>query len=181
MKRLVILVTVTALLSGCGVSRIQELNGRAQAALADIEVQLQRRADLVPNLIETVKAYVAIEPETVQSLADARAGLVSALKSGDLGLMEESSAELSRAILELLAAAEQDSALRTDSGFRLIETQLEGTDSEIEIACKDYNDAVAQYNAYIEGFPQAVTAKIIRAGRRDYFRRMEELDASEGS
>ncbi len=169
MKRPVILL-ITVLLGGCGYGRIQELEDRARTARLEIEVQLQRRADLVPNLIETVRGYVKVDPEVVEGLADARVRLVSAVRAEDLRSMGESNVELSRAIRRLLAVADQDTALRTDPGFKMIESRLRGTEDGIGTAGQEYNEAVEEYNAFIKMFPQAVTAKIVGAESREFFK-----------
>ena len=165
-----VILLASALLAGCGYGRIQALDDRAQAARSDIEVQLQRTVDLVPNLIEIVQTYVALDAVLIQALADGRARLASAVRSDDLRRMEEGAAELSGAIRRLLAAAERNSALPSDPVFQLIQTQLDETENEIDAACRDYNVAVEEYNAYISGFPQSVTAKVIGAQRRESFR-----------
>lgn len=169
MKRPLILL-IALVLSGCGYGRIQELEDRARAARSEIEVQLQRRADLVPNLIETVRGYVSVDPEVVEGLADARVRLVSAVRAEDLTDMGESNIELSRAIRRLLASADQDTALRADPGFKMLETWLQGTEDGIGTAGQEYNDAVQEYNAFISTFPQAVTAKLIGAESREFFK-----------
>lgn len=146
---------------------MQELDDQARSARSDIEVQLQRRAELVPNLIETVRAYGTVSEETVAAVADARAELVGAVRSGDLGAMQESSAELGTAISRLLGAA--GAGLETDPGFKRLRAQLDGTEERIRAAGIAYNAAVLRYNAYIREFPQLVTAKVIGAEELESF------------
>ncbi len=154
---------VLTLLSGCGYSQIQELDDLATSARSDIEVQLQRRAELVPNLIETVRAYGSVGEEVVARVADARAGLVRALRSGDLQAMEMGSIRLSGAIGQLMGAAGRRADLQLDAGFAVLRSQLERTEERIQSAGRSYNEAVRHHNEYIRGFPQLVTARLIGA------------------
>lgn len=149
--------------AGCGYGRIQELDELARSARTEIEVQLQRRAELVPNLIETVSDYGALSEDVIAPLADARARLVGAVRSGDLRAMEVGSARLSGAIGRLLGVAGRYPALELDAGFRLLLSQLDGTESQIRSAGQAYNDAVLHYNDYISHFPQLLTAKVVGA------------------
>ena len=157
------LAAVLTLLSGCGYSRIQELDDLATSARSDIEVQLQRRAELVPNLIETVRAYGSVGEEVVARVADARAGLVRALRSGDLQEMEMGSIRLSGAIGQLMGAAGRRADLQLDAGFAVLRSQLARTEERIQSAGRSYNEAVRHHNEYIRGFPQLVTARLIGA------------------
>jgi LemA protein len=158
-----------SLLSGCGYSRIQELGEQAAVARSEIEVQVQRRAELVPVLVETVQRHAAVSEDVIRAVADARARLVRAVRLGDLAAIERGSGELSSALEQLLSIAGGDMDLRTDPGFQLLRSQLEGTEEEISEAGRSYNEAVRLYNDYISNFPQIVTAKVVGAERLQPF------------
>lgn len=168
--RIPIILLIAALGYGCGYSQIQQLEDRALAAKAEIEVQLQRRADLVPNLIRTAEAYLNLDQELVDALSDARARLTAALRSGDLAAMETSAGDLAAAIQRIVTAAEGKNTLQSDPGFQMIESQLEGIATQIDSASRDYNQAVEEYNAFINEFPQVVTARVVGARPRPHFR-----------
>ena len=156
-------------LSGCGYNRIQTLDEQANAFKSQIEVQLQRRADLVPNLVETVKGYAQQEQTIFTAVADARARLGGAVQSGNLGQMADANQGLTGALSRLLAISENYPQLKSNENFRALQDQLEGTENRIATARQDYNQAVQAYNSYIRRFPQVLTAKLIGKGARDYF------------
>lgn len=149
------------------------------AARAEIEVQLQRRADLVPNLIHTAEGYLNLDPELIDALSDARAQLTAALRSGDLEAMEAGAVELAAAIQRVVTVARNDQELVSDPGFQMIESQLAGIASQIDAACRDYNDAVEEYNEFIEEFPQAATARVVGARPQPYFRPSQHRPADD--
>ncbi len=161
----VLLVT----LSGCGYNRIQTLDEQANAFKSQIEVQLQRRADLVPNLVETVKGYAQQEQTIFTAVADARARLGGAVQSGNLGQMAAANQGLTGALGRLLAISENYPQLKSNENFRALQDQLEGTENRIATARQDYNAAVQTYNSYIRRFPQVLTAKLIGKSPREYF------------
>ncbi len=156
-------------LSGCGYNRIQTLDEQASAFKSQIEVQLQRRADLVPNLVETVKGYAQQEQTIFTAVADARARLGGAVQSGSLAQMAEANQGLTGALSRLLAISENYPQLKSNENFRALQDQLEGTENRIATARQDYNGAVEAYNSYIRRFPQVLTAKLIGKGSREYF------------
>jgi LemA protein len=156
-------------LSGCGYNRIQTLDEQANAFKSQIEVQLQRRADLVPNLVETVKGYAQQEQTIFTAVADARARLGGAVQSGSLARMAEANQGLTGALSRLLAISENYPQLKSNENFRALQDQLEGTENRIATARGDYNAAVQAYNTYIRRFPQVLTAKLIGKGEREYF------------
>jgi len=151
---------------GCGYGRIQELDERALEARSDIEIQLLRRAELVPTLVETAQRHAELQPRVVDGIAEARAGLVAAVRSTDLPAMESASASLSDAVSDLLAAVAGLADLQTDPGFQRLLVQLEQTREQIVLAGRSYNEAVRLYNDYIGRFPQVLTAKVIGAEPR---------------
>jgi LemA protein len=162
-------VALLTTLSGCGYNRIQTLDEQANAFKSQIEVQLQRRADLVPNLVETVKGYAQQEQTIFIAVADARARLGGAVQSGNLGQMAEANQGLTGALSRLLAISENYPQLKSNENFRALQDQLEGTENRIAVARQDYNDTVNRYNAYIRVFPEVLTAKAIGKGPRAYF------------
>jgi LemA protein len=166
----VALLLAATLLSGCGYGRIRELDEAAVNARLDIEVQLRRRAELVPNLLSLVQSYGAVSEEMIAAVADARASLVSAVRASDMGSMENWSARLSEALGELLAAVTRYPQMEGDRGYQLLRSQLEQTEIEIEEAGRSYNEAAARFNEYIAEFPQLVMAKVIGAGPKQSFK-----------
>jgi len=157
------------MLSGCGYNRIQTLDEQANAFKSQIEVQLQRRADLVPNLVNTVKGYAQQEQTIFTAVADARARLGGAVQSGSLAQMAAANQGLTGALSRLLAISENYPQLKSNENFRALQDQLEGTENRIATARQDYNAAVQSYNTYIRRFPQVLTAKLIGKGEREYF------------
>jgi LemA protein len=155
--------------SGCGYNRIQALDEQVNGYKGQIEVQLQRRADLVPNLVETVKGYARHEDSVFTRVAEARARLGGAVQSGNLQQMADANQNLTGALGRLIAIAEAYPQLRANENFKSLQDQLEGTENRIATARGDYNKAVETYNAYIRQFPQVLTAKAIGKGAREYF------------
>jgi LemA protein len=158
-----------ALTVGCGYNTIQTYDEQVNQAGAQIKVQLQRRADLIPNLVETVKGYAKHEDTIFTSVANARARLSGAVQGGDLSQMASANTALTAPLTRLLAIAENYPQLKANENFRALQDQLEGTENRIAVARTDYNDAVSRYNAFIRRFPQVLTAKMTGKGPRDYF------------
>lgn len=169
MSRRWLVVALAAFTSACGYNRIQKLDEAAQAFQGQIEVQLQRRADLIPNLVSTVKGYAQHEEAVFTQVANARAGLMGAVKSGDPEQMATANAQLTGALGRLFAVVEAYPNLKADQSFRALQDELTGTENRIAAARNDYNGAVNEYNAYIRQFPQVLTAKVTGAKPRKYF------------
>ena len=157
------------LLTGCGYNRIQTLDEEVSAFSSQIEVQLQRRSDLIPNLVNTVKGIATQEETVFTAVADARARLGGAIEGGSFGEMAAANEGLTSALGRLLVIAEAYPELRSSQNFRDLQAQLEGTENRLSTARQDYNNAVRAYNAYIRRFPQVLTAKMTGAGPREYF------------
>jgi LemA protein len=156
--------------TGCGYNQIQTLDEQVNKAQGNIQTQLQRRADLIPNLVETVKGVTKQEDTVFISIANARARLSGAVQSGNVPEMAQANAALSGGLSRLLAIAEAYPTLQSSQNFRDLQTQLEGTENRVSVARTDYNDAVNQYNAFIRRFPYNLTAKIFGMGKpREYF------------
>lgn len=151
--------------SGCGYNTIQSLDEKVNAAQGNIQTQLQRRSDLIPNLVATVKGVAKQESTIFISIAESRAKLSGAIKSGDVSQMATANAGVTSDLGRLLAIVENYPQLKSDQSFRDLQSQLEGTENRIAVSRKDYNDAVNEYNAYIRQFPQNLTAKIFGLGK----------------
>jgi len=169
MKRHFLLLLAPISLAGCGYNRIQTLDEQASQSKQQIEVQLQRRADLVPNLVATVKGYAAQEETIFISVANARAGLIGAVRSGDPAQQVAADAQLTGALGRLLAISEAYPQLKSDQTFLRLQDELTGTENRIAVSRSDYNAAVRDYNTYIRGFPQKLTAMVTGANARPYY------------
>ena len=171
MKRRMVLVLAPLLLGvgGCGYNTIQSYDENAANAKQQISVQLQRRADLVPNLVNTVKGYAQHEEAVFTQVATARAGLTGAIQGGDPAQMATANAALTGALGRLIAVAEAYPQLKADQSFLRLQDELAGTENRIATSRSDYNEAVNTYNAYIRKFPQAITAKVTGAKPRTYY------------
>ena len=158
--------------TGCGYNRIQTLDEQAAQAKQQIEVQLQRRADLIPNLVATVKGYAAQEEAIFTRVAEAQRGLVGALgRPGGTDPQELANANegLTRALVPMLTLVQAYPQLQSNQQFLRLQDELTGTENRIAVARTDYNGAVREYNTLIRTFPTAVTAKATGAKPREYF------------
>lgn len=169
MKRRIALALAPLVLAGCGYNQIQQKDEQAAQAKQQISVQLQRRADLVPNLVNTVKGYAQHEEAVFTQVAQARGALTGAIQTGDPTQMAAANAQLTGALGRLIAVAEAYPQLKADQTFLRLQDELAGTENRIATARGDYNQAVQDYNAYIRTFPQAITAKVTGAKARTYY------------
>ncbi|HET6795821.1 MAG TPA: LemA family protein [Gemmatimonadales bacterium] len=164
------LVMAVMLLAGCGYNTIQTMDEKVNQAQGQVQTQLQRRSDLIPNLVNTVKGVTKQEDTVFISIANARARLSGAVQSGNVPEMSAANQQLSQGLGRLLAISENYPQLRSSENFRQLQDQLEGTENRISVARQDYNTAVGQYNAYIRRFPYNITAKVFGLGKpREYF------------
>ena len=168
MKRWLSLLLVLPL-AACGYNRIQTLDEQAASAQSQIEVQLQRRADLIPNLVNTVKGYAQHEEDVLVQVTQARSGLVNAIQSHDAEQMANANAALSSSLGRLMVSVEAYPNLKADQSFIKLQDELTGTENRIAVSRNDYNQAVNAYNAYIRQFPTVITAKVTGAKQRKYF------------
>lgn len=183
MKRHVIWVAAVLLATGCGYNRIQELDERVEETRANIETELLRRNDLIPNLVATVDQAAQFERETFTEVARARAGLTQArdqvgqaISSGDTEALSRASAAVSENLrLFVNVAVEAYPTLRANQNFVALQDELTETENRIAVARRDYNEAVRAYNTYIRQFPQAITARIIGAERKQPFEAPESV------
>ncbi|HEX5385108.1 MAG TPA: LemA family protein [Gemmatimonadales bacterium] len=164
------LALAALLVTGCGYNTIQSLDERVNQAQAQIQTQLQRRADLIPNLVNTVKGVTKQEDTVFISIANARARLSGAIQSDNVAEMSAANQQLTAGLGRLLAISENYPQLRSSENFRALQDQLEGTENRIAVARTDYNAAVNDFNAYIRRFPYNLTAKVFGLGHpREYF------------
>lgn len=168
-RKTLLVAVLPALVAGCGYNAIQRYDEDAQRAKQQINVQLQRRSDLIPNLVETVKGFAKQELDVFTQVTQARAGLNSALQTGDLKQMASANDQLTGALGKLMVTVEAYPQLKSDQTFLRLQDELSGTENRIAVARTDYNGAVQKYNAYIRQFPQLMTAKVTGAKARDYF------------
>ena len=178
LRRVAGLMLIGITLSGCGYNRIQELDETVEANRANIETELMRRNDLIPNLVATVDEAAEFEQETFTQVAQARAGLnqsreqLAAAVQGDAppGEMSQAAAAVGENLrLFLNVAVEAYPQLNATQNFQRLQDELAETENRINVARRDYNEAVATYNTYIRQFPQVMTAKVIGADRRETF------------
>lgn len=137
---------------------------------SQVENQLQRRADLIPNLVETVKGYAAHEEEIFTEVTKAREKLISA---GSVAEKAQADAELTSALSRLLAIVENYPTLKADANFRQLADELAGTENRIAVARMDYNNAVQRYNSRIRSFPTSIIARIMGFEKKEYFKAEE--------
>lgn len=156
-------------MSGCGYNQIQTLDERAAQAQKQIQVQLQRRADLILNLVNTVKGYAAHEESVFTKVAEARAGLAGAVTRGDPREMAQANEQMSGALRQFIITVESYPQLKADQGFLRLQDELTGTENRIAVSRTDYNQTAGEYNTYIRKFPAALTAKATGAKAREYF------------
>lgn len=148
-------------------NRMVALEQAVNQSQSDIDTQLQRRLDLVPNLVETVKGYAAQEKEILTAVAEARSKL-----AGSTTITERAEAdnELSGALSRLLVVVENYPNLKSDQNFRDLSVALEGTENRINIARKDYNNIVGQYNTAIRRFPGSIVAGMFGFEQKPYYK-----------
>jgi LemA protein len=175
---LLLIAVLALLLPGCGYNEIQKNEEAVFRAWADVEATYQRRADLIPNLVETVKGYAAHEQETLQAVTDARArvGQVT-LKAGELGdaakmqQFQQAQGGLASALSRLLVVAENYPDLKANQNFRDLQHQLEGTENRINVARQRYNEAVQLFNSSIRVFPNNLTNNfLLKLERKEPFK-----------
>jgi len=168
--RFALAVLVALTLSGCGYNTIQRKDEAVNQAASQIKVQLQRRADLIPNLVETVKGVAKQESTIYIGVAEARSKLNTAIQGGNLGEMAAANQGVTGALGRLFAVAEAYPELKSNENFKALQDELTGTENRIAVARQDYNDQVKDLNAYIRQFPYNITAKIFGLGKpREYF------------
>lgn len=159
-----VVLLACSLLSGCGYNRIQQQDEAVKAAWSEVINQYQRRADLVPNLVATVKGYAAHEEQVFREVTEARSKVgqvtVNADDAASLAKYQAAQGELSSALTRLMAVSENYPNLKADGLFQNLQAQLEGTENRITVARNRYVKAVQDYNSTIRSFPVNLTAKM---------------------
>src|SRR5450631_2568551 len=167
--RIVIVVPLLGLLlSGCGVNSIPTDEEQAKAKWAEVQNQYQRRADLIPNLVETVKGYAKQESSVLEAVTNARARATSIQVNADtitdpeaFKKFQDAQAQLSGALGRLLAVSESYPDLKSNQNFLALQSQLEGTENRIAVARRDYIEAVRQFNTALRVFPTVIWASTL--------------------
>jgi len=167
-RRFGLLAPLAALsLAGCGINSVPTAEEQVNAKWGDLQADYQRRADLIPNLVATVKGYAQQEKSVLTEVTEARASATRVqLNASDLSdpakvqAFNEAQVRLTQAIIPLQRLQEAYPDLKSNANFMALQDQLEGTENRIEVARRDYNESVRQYNTLIRTFPTAVGAKV---------------------
>lgn len=155
-----------------------------KSAWSNVETQYQRRADLIPNLVNTVKGYAAHETQTLNEVTEARARATSINLSADdltperLAQFQRAQAEVRSALGRLIAVSESYPDLKVNQNFLELQAQLEGTENRIAVARKDFNAAAQQYNVSVRRFPANLVARMFGFGQKPYFESAEGAAAA---
>ncbi len=167
MRRFFLLLLATLALSGCGYNDFQRLDEQTKAAWSEVLNQYQRRADLIPNIVATVKGQANFEQDTLTKVVEARAKATSIQISPEtlndpqaFERFQQAQAQLTGALSRLLAVSENYPTLQANQAFRDLRVQLEGTENRITVARNRYIQAVQEYNVKARSFPTNLTAKI---------------------
>lgn len=170
-----LLALVLPILSGCGYNTIPTEEERAKAAWSEVLNQYQRRADLIPNLVETVKGYASHEKEVLEGVVEARAKATQVtvtpetLSNPDaFKAFQDNQAGLTSALSRLLAVVENYPDLKANQNFLALQAQLEGTENRIAVARRDYIEAVRVYNTTLRTFPSIIWAKLWFTGNQPF-------------
>ena len=179
---IIIAVAVLAVVWGItGYNGLVSMDEGVQTKWADVETQYQRRADLIPNLVNTVKGYAAHESETLQAVVEARAKATSMnidpsnMSAEQIANFQKAQDGVSSALGRLLVTVEKYPDLKANENFRELQAQLEGTENRISVARRDYNEAARKYNTSLRSFPKNILAGIFGFEKKAYF------EAQEGS
>ena len=179
---IIIVVAVIAIVWGItGYNGLVGMDEGVQTKWADVETQYQRRADLIPNLVNTVKGYAAHESETLQAVVEARAKATSVnidptnMSAEQIANFQKAQDGVSSALSRLLVTVEKYPDLKANENFRELQVQLEGTENRISVARRDYNEAARKYNTSLRSFPKNILAGMFGFEKKAYF------EAQEGS
>jgi LemA protein len=176
---LIVVIAIVVLLVGLGVvlyNRLVRLRNKVEEAWAQIDVQLQRRHDLIPNLVNTVKGYAAHEKTTLEEVTAARTAAVSAQAQGAAAAGQSENA-LTAALGRLFAVAESYPELKADANFRHLQEELSDTEDKVAFARQYYNDNVREWNTRISSVPDNFVGMMMGAKKAEYF----ELDDGAGA
>ena len=184
---LLIVGAVVALIVGYTVVTYNALATATQdvaGAWANVETAYQRRADLIPNLVNTVKGYAAHESQTLQGVVEARAAATSVIVDGDNMTAEqfaqysEAQSQVTSALGRLIAVAENYPDLKANQNFLELQAQLEGTENRISVERQRYNDVVKSYNKRIVGFPSNLVASMFGFSKKEFFASQQGADVA---
>lgn len=186
MKRLSIIITaivagLVVVWSITGYNGLVSMDEGVQTKWADVETQYQRRADLIPNLVNTVKGYAAHESETLQAVVEARAKATSMnidpsnMSAEQIANFQKAQDGVSSALSRLLVTVEKYPDLKANENFKELQVQLEGTENRISVARRDYNESARKYNTTLRSFPKNILAGMFGFEKKAYF------EAQEGS
>jgi len=168
LRRPLVVVALTLLLAGCGVNTIPTLDEQAKAAWSQVLNQYQRRSDLIPNLVETVKGAADFERGTLTAVVEARSKVAQTNIPPDIlnnpaafKAFEQNQSALSSALSRLLVVVERYPDIKANQNFLALQSQLEGTENRIAVARRDYIETVRQYNTELRTFPGRIWAAIL--------------------
>jgi LemA protein len=177
-SRIIILIIVVLLFSGCGYNTMQRNEEAVFKSWGNLESQLQRRADLIPNLVAVVKGYAAHEKETLEAVIEARAKATSVQLSAEnlsdteaVANFQAAQGALSSTLARLMVVVERYPDLKANQNFMDLQHQLEGTENRISVARQRYNQAVEIFNFSIRKFPNSLTnSMMLHLERKEYFK-----------
>ncbi|MDX9772754.1 MAG: LemA family protein [Bacteroidales bacterium] len=184
-----IIIVVAAILLivswGVGIyNKIVPMNEKVATQWSNVETQYQRRSDLIPNFVNTVKGAAAFEQETLTQVIEARAKATqvtvdpSNITPGQLQDFQAAQSEVSSALARLMVVVEQYPELKATQNFRDLQVELEGTENRIAVARNNFNDAAREYNTFIKKFPNNLIASITKFSDRPYFEAMEGAEVA---
>ena len=180
-----VIIAVLAIIALWGITGYNGLVGMdegVQTKWADVETQYQRRADLIPNLVNTVKGYAAHESETLQAVVEARAKATSVnidptnMTAEQMANFQKAQDGVSSALGRLLVTVEKYPELKANENFRELQAQLEGTENRISVARRDFNEAARKYNTTLRSFPKNILAGMFGFEKKAYFEAHEGSD-----
>jgi LemA protein len=183
---ILVMLMLTVALNGCGYNTMQQLDEAVFKAWGDVEANLQRRADLVPNLVQVVKGFAAHEKETLTAVVEARAKATAVnITPQDLSSaqsmqqLQAAQGALSSALSRLMVVVERYPDLKANQNFLDLQNQLEGTENRINVARQRYNQAVERFNFAIRKFPNNLTNNfLLNLERKEYFKAQEGAQAA---
>lgn len=170
---IIAIIAVIALLGSMVIgpyNKLVNLEQDVEKQSSNLDTQLQRRVDLIPNLVETVKGYASHEKGVFKDVADARSKLAGATQSGTAEEKAEANAEVTSALGRLIAISEAYPELKADTQFTGLRDELAGTENRIAVARKDYNDVVGDYNKVVKSFPMNIVAGLFGKAPKEYFK-----------
>ncbi len=185
MKKTVLILFVAfsgIFLSGCGYNKMVDMEEQVESQWSQVENVYQRRADLIPNLVNTVKGYAEHEQETLNSVIEARAKATSVnvnpenLNEQQIEQFDQAQQGLSSALSRLMVVVERYPDLKANQNFRDLQAQLESTENRIAVERRRFNEVTQTYNSYIRQFPQVVYSGWIGFEKKDYFEAQQGAD-----